>query len=134
MSNLFVNEFTVCGRLCADPVLRTTASGICCCDIRIAVARDYRNADGTRDADFFTVKLWKRDAENVVRFLRRGDSLYISAALRNNSYVDRAGIRHYENDIVAECVRFVDSRKKDTGSFDTEEFFEAAVQAARNNT
>ena len=43
-----LNKVTVMGRLCADPELRRTASGIAVCNARIAVERDYADQGGHR--------------------------------------------------------------------------------------
>ena len=56
-----LNKVTIMGRLCADPELRQTQSGIPVCSCRIAVDRDYLS-NGERETDFFDVVVWRGTA------------------------------------------------------------------------
>lgn len=128
-----LNRLELCGRLCADPVLKQTKTGVPCTSVKLAVARPYKNSDGTRDTDFFLIDLYRHHAEYVCKFLRKGESLFVEAALEVRSYLDPvSGGRRWNNDIIVKEIRSVDSRKKAAdGSFDTEEFFDAAVRRSQ---
>ena len=54
MSNLNLNKVVLCGRLTADPELKTTSSGIAVCSFSIAVERRYRSGE-ERQVDFINI-------------------------------------------------------------------------------
>ena len=136
MANLMINEVRLCGRLGRDPELLHTAAGKPYCALSIAVQRPYKREDGGRDADFFRVLVWGRQAEIVCGHLRCGQSIYVEAELRQRSYLTPEGERRQELTIMANDIRFVDPRGAGErasaapavgASFDADDFFEAAL-------
>lgn len=125
-----INRFELCGRLCADPSLKVTDGGTHCTTVTIAVGRPYKNSDGTRDTDFFRIDLYRHHAELVCKCLKKGESLWIEGSLQVRCYLDPAhGDRRWVTDYVVKSIQFVDSKRKEhSGSFDTDEFFEAAMK------
>lgn len=134
MANLMINEVRLCGRLGQDPELCRSSSGTAYTALCIAVQRPYKREDGGRDADFFRVLVWDRQAEVVCEHLRQGQSVYVEAELRQRYRLMPDGTRRQEMSIVASDVRFVDPRGgakgggAGDGSFDTDDFFDAALE------
>ena len=48
-----LNKIIIMGRLVRDPELRRTQSGTAVASFRLAVDRDYKAEDGSKQADFF---------------------------------------------------------------------------------
>jgi len=129
MANLMLNRVEICGRLCADPELKATRTNIPCTTITVAVGRPYRNQNGTRDADFFRIDLYRHHAEYVCRYIKKGESIWIEGHLQVRGYTDpRFGDRRLVTEIEVHAVQGVDPKKKNEGSFDTDEFFDAALR------
>ena len=58
-----LNKIFIMGRLTRDPELRRTQNGTAVTSFTLAVDRDFKNADGTKDTDFIDVVAWRTTAE-----------------------------------------------------------------------
>ena len=67
-----MNKAFLIGRLTRDPELSQTPSGISVCKFGLAVNRNFTNADGEREADFFNITAWRALAENCSKYLTKG--------------------------------------------------------------
>ena len=105
-----MNKVILVGNLPRDPELSTTSSGISLCRLSVAVQRRYLNAEGVRGADFFNVSVWRNQAENCHKYLRKGSKVGIVGTLQSRSYEDKDGVRRYVIDIIADDVEFLSSR------------------------
>lgn len=123
MANFNFNEIILGGRLTADPELKQTPNGVPVMTVCVAVQRDVK-AEGQPDTDFFTVTIWKKQAENVARYLRKGSSVFIIGNLQNRSWTEKDGAKRYKTDIVAHTVKFVDSKEKSEEKPETPNFEE----------
>ena len=102
-----MNKVILIGNLTRDPELTETPSGVAVCRFAIAVSRDYANADGTRETDFFNITVWRGRAENCGKYLKKGNKVAITGSLQNRSYEDKDGIKRNVTDIIANEVEFL---------------------------
>jgi len=102
-----MNKVILVGNLTRDPELSETPSGVAVCRFAIAVSRDYANADGTREADFFNITVWRSRAENCGKYLKKGSKVAVVGSLQTRSYEDKDGIKRNVTDIVANEVEFL---------------------------
>ena len=102
-----MNKVILVGNLTRDPELTETPSGVAVCRFAIAVSRDYANADGTRETDFFNITVWRGRAENCGKYLKKGNKVAIVGSLQNRSYEDKDGIKRNVTDVVANEVEFL---------------------------
>lgn len=94
-----MNSILITGRLCADPELRQTQSGVSVCQFRVAVNRRFANKQtGEREADF------------VSRYFRKGGWIELSGELRNNDYTDQNGTKHHSMVVHCGNVGFVGNK------------------------
>ena len=105
-----MNLTVMTGNLAADPEYGTTTSGHEVCRLRIAVNRQYRQQDGTRPADYFTVVCWGALASNCAKFLTKGRKVGVKGRLETHSFEGRDGQTHYVTEITAEEVEFLGSK------------------------
>ena len=105
-----MNKVILVGNLTRDPELSETPSGVAVCRFAIAVSRDYANADGTREADFFNITVWRSRAENCGKYLKKGSKVAVVGSLQTRSYEDKDGIKRNVTDIVANEVEFLTPR------------------------
>ncbi len=110
-----MNKVYLIGNLTRDPELAETGSGIKVCRFSIAVNRTYRSSDGERQTDFFNITVWRNQAENCGRYLKKGSKVAIVGALQNRSYEDKDGVKRNVTDIVADEVEFLSSRTAEAG-------------------
>ena len=105
-----MNRVTLVGRLTAKPELRYTGSNLPYARFTVAVNRTFRNNDGQTEADFISVIVWRKQAENVCNFLDKGRLVSVDGRLQTGSYTDKDGNRRYTTDVVADSVQFLESK------------------------
>jgi single-strand DNA-binding protein len=127
MANLNLNKVILCGRLTAEPELKTTPSGVSVTSFTIAVNRRFqaRNSDGTptaaQQADFIQCVAWRSTAEFITRYFDKGSSICITGSIQTRSWKDNNGNNRHATEVVADEAMFVDS-KSDVGNYDAPAF------------
>lgn len=107
------NRVILIGRLCADPEVKQTASGVTVCRFRIAVNRPYKKDAEKQEADFINISCFKQTAEFVGRWFSKGKPILVEGCLRNNDYTDSNGVKHYSMEVLANQVGFVGGKDAD---------------------
>ncbi|MGN0820113.1 MAG: single-stranded DNA-binding protein [Christensenellaceae bacterium] len=105
-----MNKVYLIGNLTRDPEVAETSSGITVCRFAIAVNRNYSSSDGTRETDFFNITVWRSQAENCGKYLKKGSKVAVVGSLQNRSYEDKDGIKRNVTDIVANEVEFLSTK------------------------
>ena len=113
-----MNIAIISGRLTADPELRKTSSGKSTCRFTVAVNGSKKNDDGENEAVFIQCSSWNKTAENICKFLRKGDMVYINGSINSYSYADKSGAKHYVTEVSVYSAEF-NLPKKSTASHET---------------
>ena len=104
-----LNQVVLIGRLTRDPELRYTAgSGIPVASFSLAVDRPFTNQQGERETDFINIVTWRKQAENVANYLKKGSLAAVAGRLQIRSYDDSQGVKRKVAEVVADNVRFLD--------------------------
>lgn len=106
-----MNHVVLIGRLCADPELKTTQSGVHVCSFRVAVDRRFTGADGQRQADFIPCTAWRQAAEFVAKYFQKGKLIGVMGSLQSRSYEDSTGNRRTAYEVMCEQVEFVGAKE-----------------------
>ncbi len=106
-----MNKIFISGNLTKDPDVRYTQSGKTVARAGVAVTRNFKNADGERDADFFNLIAWDKTAEFFGKYLHKGSKILVEGRLQNNNYTDDKGVNHYGQDIIVQSVEFAGAKK-----------------------
>lgn len=107
-----LNKIIIMGRLTRDPEMRRTASGTAVTSFTLAVDRDMKNQDGSRDTDFIDVVAWKNTAEFVTKFFSKGRMAVVSGSLQMRDWTDRDGNKRRSAEVIARDVYFGDSKQE----------------------
>ena len=113
-----MNKAILIGRLTRDPELRTTPTGRNVCQFSVAVNRTYTNANGEREADFINCVVWDKQAENLVKYQKKGNQIAVDGRIQTRNYEDKDGKRVYVTEILANNISFLDSKGTNTSSND----------------
>lgn len=105
-----LNRVVLVGRLTKDPELRYTPSGVAVATFTLAVNRTFTNNQGEKEADFLNCVIWRKQAENVANFLKKGSLAGVDGRLQSRSYEDQSGKRVYVTEVVAESVQFLEPK------------------------
>ena len=94
------------GRLTADPELKTTPAGLSVTPFTIAVNNPGKDA-GT---SFINCVAWRKTAEFVSKYFRKGASIVVEGTLNQRSFTDNSGNKRSTTEVVVSTAHFVDSR------------------------
>lgn len=112
-----MNKVCLVGRLTKDPVcefVNTSNGSIARSRFTIAVDRSFlsANQDGRASADFITVVAWRKQAENIAKFQKKGNQVAVDGRLQVDSY-QKDGNTIWSTYVVADSIQFLD-RKGDS--------------------
>lgn len=106
---LALNRVILVGRLTKDPDLRYTPNGVAVATFTLAVNRAF-STNGEREADFISCVIWRKQAENVANYLRKGSLAGVDGRLQTRNYQGQDGKRVYVTEVLAESVQFLEPR------------------------
>ena len=86
-----MNKAILIGNLVRDPEIGESSSGKTYCRFSVAVRRDYPDANGEYQADFFNCTAWRGLAENIGKYLRKGNKIAIEGSIQINKREGRDG-------------------------------------------
>jgi single-strand DNA-binding protein len=110
-----MNRVVLVGRLTKDPELRYTPNGVAVATFTLAVNRSFTNQQGEREADFINCVVWRKPAENVANFLKKGSLAGVDGRVQTRSYDGQDGKRVYVTEVLAESVQFLEPRSSASG-------------------
>ena len=101
-----MNKVFLIGNLTKDPELSNTNNGIPVCKFTLAVSRRF----GNTETDFLPVIVWRGQAENCGKFLRKGSKAAVAGSVQMRSYDANDGSKRYITEIVADEVQFLSTK------------------------
>lgn len=121
-----MNSVNLIGYISRDLELKTTQSNISILNFNIAVKRQFTNADGDRETDFFNVVAFRKTAEIIVQFCKKGSQIGISGRLQQRSY-EVEGQMRYVVEVVADNITFIGGKKEEEKEEKTPYDFEKTI-------
>ena len=107
-----MNSVVLIGRLAKDVDIRysnnQTAVG------RFSLAVDRHDKD--KNCDFINCIAFGKSAENLEKYVKKGNKVAISGRIQTGSYTNKDGKTVYTTDVVAERVEFIESKKQEEPS------------------
>ncbi|MEW7916535.1 single-stranded DNA-binding protein [Enterococcus avium] len=105
-----INNVVLVGRLTRDPELKYTANGTATATFSLAVNRNFTNKSGNREADFINCVIWRKSAETLANYARKGTLLGVTGRIQTRSYENQQGQRVYVTEVIAENFQLLESR------------------------
>ena len=97
-----MNKVILIGRLTKDPELKyTPGTGAAVTTITLAVD-NYNSKTQEKTADFISVVLWGKQAENTAQYIVKGSQVAISGRISVRSYDAKDGTKRYVTEVVAD--------------------------------
>ena len=124
-----MNKVILVGNLTRDPELITTTNGVSLCRFSLAVQRRFAGQDGEREADFINIVVWRAQADNCYKYLKKGSKCGVVGSLQTRSYDAQDGTKRYSTDVVAEEVEFLSTKS----SSNSEESFEPSESGSKSS-
>jgi single-strand DNA-binding protein len=132
-----MNRVILVGRITKDPEVKTTQSNIPVVTFTLAVNRQFADQSGERQADFIQCVVWRKQAENLARFVKKGALLGVEGRIQTRQYEADNGTR-YVTEVVCDSVQFLESKgeqieqpsRGEPTAADNDEFYETSKQLA----
>jgi single-strand DNA-binding protein len=96
-----------------DPEMKYTSSGQGVANASIAVDRFTKDAEGKKDVDFFNLVAWRKQAEFMTNYLRKGRLIFIEGRMQSRRYTDAKGEPKQVWEVVVDNVQGLDRAKED---------------------
>lgn len=114
------NKVILIGNMTADPELKQTTGGISVCQFSIAVNRKFgKSEQGQPTVDFINIVAWRKTAEFICQWFKKGNPILICGQLQTRSWTDNQNQKRYATEVIAEEVSFVASVAPNKESEDT---------------
>lgn len=112
-----INNVVLVGRLTRDVELRYTGSGTAVGNFTIAIDRPFKNASGEKETDFINCQAWRKTAENLANYTRKGSLVGVQGRIQTRNYTKDDGQKVYVTEVVADNFSLLESKNKnDTGN------------------
>ena len=87
-----MNSVSLVGRLTKDPELRyIPGTGTAVATFTIAIDRDYKKKDGTKETDFIPIEVIGKAAEFCANYITKGRLVAIQGRIKVDRYKTQAG-------------------------------------------
>lgn len=113
-----MNKVILIGRLTKDVELKYTPQGSPVVNFTLAVDRYSKNGD--KGADFLSVVVWGKSAENLAQYKGKGDQIAVEGSLQTRSYEAQDGSKRYITEVLASRIEFI-GNKSDGGKKATQQ-------------
>ena len=107
-----MNRVSLVGRLTQRPELRYTQSNIAYARFTVAVNRPKRE-DGTQEADFINCVAWRTQAENITKYMDKGNRIAVDGRIQTSTYDKQDGTKGYLTEVYAQSIEFLENKKDD---------------------
>ncbi|PHI40376.1 single-stranded DNA-binding protein [Actinobacillus succinogenes] len=115
-----VNKVIIVGRLGNDPEIRIMPNGEAVANISVATSESWndRNTGERREVtEWHRIVFYRRQAEIVGEYLRKGSQIYVEGRLRTRKWQDQNGQDRYTTEIQGDVMQMLDSRNSQGGDF-----------------
>jgi single-strand DNA-binding protein len=113
-----VNKVTLLGNVGKDPEIRSTAGGTIVANLTLATSDNQKDAQGNwqEKTEWHNLVAFKRTAEIVRDYVKKGSKLYIEGKLTNRSWDDKeTGQKRYKTEILVNELVLLSSREEGAG-------------------
>ena len=109
-----INNVTLVGRLTKDPDLKYTGNGTAVATFTLAVNRNFTNQSGEREADFINCVIWRKPAETLANYAKKGVLIGVTGRIQTRSYDNQQGQKVYVTEVIADNFQLLESKRADS--------------------
>ena len=114
-----VNKVILVGNLGADPEIRYMSNGEAVANVRLATTESWKdkNSGEKREVtEWHRVVFYRKLAEIVGQYLKKGSSVYIEGRIRTRKWQDKEGQERYTTEIEATEMQMLGGRQSMSSS------------------
>ena len=109
-----INKVILVGNLGNDPEVRTMPNGDAVAKISVATSEswiDKNTNERKTQTEWHSVVFYRRQAEVVGEYLRRGSKVYIEGKLKTRKWQDQNGQDRYTTEIQGDVLQMLDGKQ-----------------------
>lgn len=106
-----INQVVLVGRLTKDADLRYTSGGQAVATFNLAVNRNFTNQSGEREADFVNCVIWRKPAETLANYAKKGTLIGVVGRIQTRNYENQQGQRVYVTEVVCDNFQLLEPKK-----------------------
>ncbi|MBQ0096785.1 MAG: single-stranded DNA-binding protein [Bacteroidales bacterium] len=113
-----LNKVMLIGNVGMDPEVRyLDNSQTKVARIRLATTERYtdRNGEVRENTEWHTISCWRRLADTVERFVKKGSQIYVEGRLQTREWTDNTGAKRYSTEISADNIQLLGKRESNPG-------------------
>ena len=114
-----VNKVIIVGNLGNDPEMRTMPNGEAVANISVATTEswtDKMSGERREITEWHRIVFYRRQAEVVGQYLRKGSQVYVEGRLRTRKWQDQNGQDRYTTEIQGDVLQMLGSRNAQQSS------------------
>ena len=104
-----MNRVILMGRLTRDPEVRYAQNEMAIARFSIAVDRRFKR-EGQPEADFFNCTAFRKTAEFIEKYLKKGTKVVVEGQVQNDNYTNKDGQKVYGTVIMVDNIEFAESK------------------------
>ncbi|ERF77260.1 single-stranded DNA-binding protein [Gallibacterium anatis] len=108
-----INKVIIVGNLGTEPEVRTMPNGEAVANISVATSESWidKNTGEKRElTEWHRIVFYRRQAEIVGEYLRKGSKVYVEGRLRTRKWQDQNGQDRYTTEIQGDILQMLNSR------------------------
>ncbi len=113
-----VNKVILLGNVGKDPEIRSTPSGVMVANLTLATSDRFQDPQGNWQdrTEWHALVAFKRNAEIIRDYVKKGSKLYIEGKLQTRSWDDKdSGAKRYKTEIVVFDLSLLSGREEGSG-------------------
>lgn len=107
-----LNIFILIGRLTRDPEISYTSANDPICKFSLANNPSFKKDD---PATFFNITAWKKTADIISQYCKKGDQVRVTCRVTANNFTDREGVKHFGYNFSCQEIQFLSSPSRAGG-------------------
>lgn len=113
-----LNKVTLIGYVGSDPELRYTTDGTPVSQFNLATSKSWKDKNGTKhdSTSWHKIVAWRKLAEIIGEYIRKGSLLYVEGELVIREYEDRDGNKRKTHEIVINDMKMLGGKDKNGSS------------------
>ena len=132
-----INKVILIGNLGQDPEVKFMPNGNAVTNVTIATSESWKDKNTGEQVDkteWHRVVFFRRLAEIVGEYLKKGSKVYIEGKLQTRKWQDQSGADRYTTEIVANEMQMLDSRGGGGGDFSKPQSSQTSNEQSSNQT
>jgi single-strand DNA-binding protein len=107
-----VNRVHIIGNVTRDPEVKMTPTGQKVASLSVACNEKYKDQQGNQQekVEYINIVAWRRLAEIIEQYVRKGSPLYVDGKLATRSWDDKDGNKRYKTEVIAQSIQMLSSR------------------------